>query len=36
MTSSGNGIQREIKVKGQKLNTVMSFNFLGAFVSDDG
>ena len=36
MTNSANGIQREIKVKGQKLGTVTSFNFLGAVVSDDG
>ena len=31
-----NGIQREIKVKGQKLGTVISFKYLGAVVSDDG
>ena len=31
-----NGIQREIKVKGQKLGTVTSFKYLGAVVSDDG
>ena len=31
-----NGIQREIKVKGQKLVTVTSFKHLGAVVSDDG
>ena len=30
------GIQREIKVKGQKLGTVTSFKYLGAVVSDDG
>ena len=36
MTSSANGIQREIKVKGQKLGTVTSFKYLGAVVSDDG
>ena len=36
MTNSANGIQREIKVKGQKLGTVTSFNYLGAVVSDDG
>ena len=38
MTNSTNGIQREIKVKGQKLATVTSFNFkyLGAIVSDEG
>ena len=31
MTNSANGIQREIKVKGQKLGTVTSFKYLGAF-----
>ena len=35
MTNSANGIQREIKVKGQKLGTVTSFKYFGA-VSDDG
>ena len=36
MTNSANGIQREIKVKGKKLDTVTSFKYLGAVVSDDG
>ena len=36
MTNSANGIQREIKVKGQKLGTVTSFRYLEAVVSDDG
>ena len=36
MTNSTNGIQREIKVKGQKLGNVTSFKYLGAVVSDDG
>ena len=36
MTNSAIGIQREIKVKGQKLGTVTSFKFVGAVVSDDG
>ena len=31
-----NGIQREIKVKGQKLGTETSFKYLVAVVSDDG
>ena len=35
MTNSANGIQREIKVKGQKLGTVTSFKYIGAVVSDD-
>ena len=34
LTKNGaNDIQREIKVKGQKLGTVTSFKYLGAFVS---
>ena len=36
MINNANGIQREIKVKGQKLGTVTSFKYLGAVVSDDG
>ena len=36
MTNSANGIQREIKVKEQKLGTLTSFKYLGAVVSDDG
>ena len=36
MANSANGIQREIKVKGQKLGTVRSLKYLGAVVSDDG
>ena len=35
-TNSANGIQREISVKGQKLGTVTSFNYLEAIVSDEG
>ena len=35
MTNSANGIQREIKVKGQKLGTVTSFKYLGAIVSGE-
>ena len=35
MTNRANGIQRGIKVKGQKLGTVTSFKYLGAVVSDD-
>ena len=34
MTDSLNGIQMEIKVKGQKLDIVTSFRYLGAIVSD--
>ena len=36
MTNCANGIQREIKVKGQKLDTVPSFKYLGVIVSHDG
>ena len=36
ITNSANGIQRQIKVKGQTLSTVTSFKYLGAVVSDDG
>ena len=36
MINCANGIQREIKVKGQKLGTVTSFKYLGTVVSDDG
>ena len=32
ITNCANGIQREIKVKGQKLGTVTSFKYLGAVV----
>ena len=40
MTNSANGIQREIKVKGQKLGTVTSFKYLqvpwSKYLSDHG
>ena len=36
MTNIANGIQREIKVKGQKLGDVTSFKYLGAIVLEDG
>ena len=36
MTNNANGIQREIKVKGQKLGTVTTFKNLEVFVSDNG
>ena len=35
LTNSADGIQREIKVKGQKQGTVTSFKYLGVVVSDD-
>ena len=36
MTNSANSIQREIKVKRQKLGTVTNFKYLGAVNSDGG
>ena len=36
MKNSANGIQREINIKRQKLGTVTSFKYPGAFVSDNG
>ena len=36
ITNSANGIQTEIKVKGQKLGTAKSSKYLGTVVSDDG
>ena len=36
MTNSSSGIQREIKIKGQKLGTVTRFKYLEAIVSDGG
>ena len=36
MTNSTNGIQREIKIKRQKLGIILSFKYLGAVVSDNG
>ena len=36
MTNSANDIQRDKKVKWQKLGTLTSFKYLGAVVSDDG
>ena len=35
MTNSANDIQKEIKEKGQKFDTVTSFKYFGAVVSDD-
>ena len=35
ITNNANGIQRETKLKKQKLGTVTSFKYLGAVVSDD-
>ena len=35
MTNRADGIQKEIKVKGQKLDIVINFKNLGAVVSDE-
>jgi len=36
MTNNPQGIKQEIKVKGQKLEAVNSFKYLGAIVTDEG
>ena len=36
ITNSANGIERDIKVKWQRLGSITSFKNLGAVVSDDG
>ena len=36
MTNSANGIQRGMRVRGQKLGAVAGFKYLEAVVSDDG
>ena len=36
MTNNTSGINTEIKVNGQKLETVASFKYLGSVVSDEG
>ena len=36
MTDNTSGINREIKVNRQKLETVTSFNYLGSVVCDEG
>ena len=36
MTNNTSGINTEIKVKGQKLETVTSFNYLGSVITDEG
>ena len=35
MTNNASGINTEIKINGQKLETVTSFKYLGSFVSDE-
>ena len=36
MTNNTSGINTEIKVNGQKLETVTSFKYLGSVISDEG
>ena len=36
MTNNTSGINKEIKVNGQKLETVTSFKYLGSVISDEG
>ena len=36
MTNNTSGINTEIKVNGQKLETVTSFKYLGSIMSDEG
>ena len=36
MTNNASGINTEIKMSGQKLETVTNFRYLGSVISDDG
>ena len=36
MTTNTSGIKTEIKINGQKLETVTSFKYLGSVVTDEG
>ena len=36
MSNNPNGFQREIKIKGQRLEEVENFMYLGAIVSNEG
>ena len=36
MTNNTNGINTEIKVNGQKLETVTNFKYLGSVITDEG
>ena len=36
MTNNTSGINTEIKVNGQKFETVTSFKYLGSVISDEG
>ena len=36
MTNNPNGFQREIKIKGQRIEEVENFKYLGAIISNEG
>ena len=36
MTNNPNGFQKEIKIKGQRLEEVENFKYLGAVISNEG
>ena len=36
MTNNPNGFQREIKIKGQRLEALENFKYLGAIISNEG
>ena len=36
MTNNTSGIKTEIKINGQKLETVTSFKYLGSVITDEG
>ena len=36
MTNNTSGINKEIKVNGQKLDTVTNFKYLGSLITDEG
>ena len=36
MTNNTSGINKEIKVNGQKLETITSFKYLGSVITDEG
>ena len=36
MTNNTSGTNKEIKINGQKLETVTNFKYLGSFINDEG
>ena len=36
ITNNISGINREIKIQGQKLETITSFKYLGSVITDEG